>query len=298
MREGKKKTVKPSWFGPAAVALTLIGLAPLDAFSRTDSMTLASSGAKPPSAIQRAPTPYSPREHQPLVVSGTAPHQAGYVHYFIITGPDGEPESHVGIELPGNRIAWSFPEVGVTIVPFMKSGVLHAGGKPYEVEYLYGLRPPGDEESLRTLQRSVAERVAWWVEEKIPFCDEARPYNRLCVSCLGFVLRVLYPSASPGLPALPADFRSARKNVYTTEDLLLYLAGVRIDVPRETRAKYIAALDVPPDLREELARLAVESPEASATAVNEAPRPAVAKPRATGRSLVNSPRRLATKRGS
>ena len=186
----------------------------------------------------------------------------------------------------------------MTIVPFMKSGSVIADGKSYEVEHLYGLRPLRDEESLRAFQRVVAERVAWWIDEKTAYCDEERPSNRLCVSCLGFVLRVLYPGVSPLLPALPADFRSARRNIYTTEDLLLYLAGVRIDVPREARLKRIAALDVPDALREELTRLASADGVESASASSARSRaPSVTRPR--GRSVVTSPRRpQLPKRGS
>lgn len=233
---------------------------------------------------------------QPTVVSGTAPHQAGYIHYFIITGPDGEPESHLGLELPGDRIAWSFPGLGVTVAPFIKSGTVNADGKTYEVEHLYGLRPLKDEAALRNFQRALAERTAWWIDEKVAYCDEERPTARLCVSCLGFVLRVLYPGASPLLPSLPGDFRSVRRSVYTTEDLLLYLAGVPIDVPREARLKRIAALEVPEKLREELVRLASAEGIDNAQPALQTAKPAVTRPR--GRSLANSPRRPASKSGS
>src|SRR5215213_3021327 len=136
----------------------------------------------PCSATPAARTP------QPVVtVSGTAPGQAGYIHYFVITGPDGEPESEVGIELPNDRIAWSFPEMGVVVSPFIRSGQITANGKSFEVEHRYGIRPLRDQQSLRMLQRELADRVAWWVNEKVPYCDEELPPKRLCVSCLGFV---------------------------------------------------------------------------------------------------------------
>lgn len=223
-----------------------------------------------------------------VTVPGTAPGQAGYIHYFVITGPDGEPESQVGIELPGDRIAWSVPELGVNISPFIRSGRITANGKSFDVEHLYGIRPLRDEASLRALQRDLEARVAWWVNEKTPYCDEELAPNKLCVSCLGFVLRVLYPGASPSFPDMPADFRSVRKNTYTTEDLLMYLAGVRVDAPREARLQRIATLGVPENMREELVRIA--SAEVAVT-----PRATVAKPRATSRSVA---KRAQQRRGS
>ena len=279
------------------LVFSLAGTASVYAVPRGDSMILASQSHKRPPAAQRAATNAAERSTDIVVVSATRPEQTGYIHYYIITGPDGEPESHVGIELPGDRIAWSFPGLGVTIAPFMKSGNIIADGKLYEVEHLYGLRPLRDNESLRTFQRSVADRVAWWIDEKVAYCDEERPSNRLCVSCLGFVLRVMYPGASPLLPALPADFRSVRRNIYTTEDLLLYLAGVRIDVPRDARLKRIGALDVPDALREQLTRLVSgDGAENTSATASAEPRPSVTRPR--GRSVVTSPRRVAPKRGS
>ena len=241
----------------------------------------------PPRAAQATPTRAAP----PVVtVPGTAPGQAGYVHYFVITGPDGEPESQVGIELPDDRIAWSFPEMGVVVAPFIRSGQVIANGKSFEVEHLYGIRPLRDDESLRALQRELAGRVAWWTTEKTPYCDEETPPNRLCVSCLGFVLRVLYPGSSPAFPAMPADFKSARKNLYTTEDLLMYLAGVRVDGPRDARLKRIAALKVPDSMREQLVRIATaDVATGNPSTANDGPRAAVAKPRSVGRSIVKRP---------
>src|SRR5687767_8879002 len=168
--------------------------------------------SKRPVSAPRAVTTPAARTPQPVVtVSGTGPGQAGYIHYFVITGPDGEPESQVGIEMPNDRIAWSFPEMGVVVAPFMRSGQITANGKSFEVEHRYGIRPVGDEQSLRALQRELVNRVAWWVNEKTPYCDEELPPNRLCVSCLGFVLRVLYPGSSPALPAMPPISRPREK---------------------------------------------------------------------------------------
>ena len=271
--------------GAALMAVASFAL-PCAASAAPQTLIVASQAA--PKRSLSAPRPAAAT---PVVtVPGTSTGQAGYVHYFVITGPDGEPESQVGIEMPDDRIAWSFPEIGVVVAPFIRSGQVTANGKSFDVEHLYGIRPSRDEESLRTLQRDLAQRVAWWVNEKTPYCDEELPPNRLCVSCLGFVLRVLYPGSSPALPAMPADFRSARKNMYTTEDLLMYLAGVRVDGPREARLKRIAALKVPDSMREQLVRIATaDTANGSASTASDGPRAAVAKPRSASRSIVKRP---------
>lgn len=276
----------------AAGLISLGGFAlPSSASPAPQTLIVASQAAsKRPVSAPRPAAALSARTPQPIVtVTGTGPGQAGYIHYFVITGPDGEPESQVGIEMPNDRIAWSFPELGVVVSPFIRSGQITANGKSFDVEHRYGMRPLRDEQALRALQRELGDRVAWWVNEKTPYCDEELPPNRLCASCLGFVLRVLYPGSSPALPALPADFKSVRKNIYTTEDLLMYLAGVRIDAPREARLKQIGVLEVPESMREQLVRVA------TADATAEGPRASVAKPRATGRTVV---RRPAARRGS
>lgn len=262
-------------------------------FKRTGAAPRAS---KPGATWERASAPV-------VVTSSTAPGNAGYVHYFVVTGPDGEPESQVGIELPDDRIVWSFPEVGVVVSPFVASGSVLANGKSFEVVHLYGLRPFSDEQSMRVLQQELTARVAPWVEDKTPFCDEERPPKQVCVSCLGFVLRVLYPPPSPALsalPALPSDFKSARKNIYTTEDLLLYLAGVQVDAPRPVRLQRIETLAIPEPMREQLLRISAETDSARAVATSgaNAPKAAAAKPRPASRSIVDLPRRVLTRRRS
>ena len=239
------------------------------------------------------------RANAPLVtVKSTGPGQAGYIHYFVITGPDNEPESHVGIELPGDRIAWSFPETGVAVVSFARSGSITANGKTYAFEHLYGIRPFPDERSMETLQTALAARVAYWVAAKTPYCDEQGNTARMCVSCLGFVLRVLYPGQTPLLPALPADFKSMRKFVYTTEDLLLYLAGVPLNATPEARMKRIESLAVPADMRDQLVRLTgeVDAAAPAAAVAAPAPIPTAVKPR--GRSLADVPKRVLSRRRS
>src|SRR5258708_3524619 len=56
-----------------------------------------------------------------VAVNGPAPGQAGFVHFFIVraAGTD-EWETQVGIEMPDQRIAWSFFELGVVVSPFME----------------------------------------------------------------------------------------------------------------------------------------------------------------------------------
>ena len=277
-----------------AVASSAAAMAPAEPLI----LASQSQAKRPVSAKQNVATPAPATPPAPVVVSGPAPGQAGYVHYFIITGPDGEPESHVGIEMPDQRIAWSFPELGVTIARFIRNGAVFAKGKPYDIEYQYGLKPFHDAERMRMLQSALPQRVDTWVSGKIPYCTEEVQSNGLCVSCLGFVLRVLFPGASAAAPAMPSDFQGTRRNVYTTEDLLLYLAGVRAGEPREARMKRIAAIEVPENLREQLVRIATAENAADAAPSEGAPRPAVAKPRATGRSLVQTPRRSAIRRGS
>ncbi|MGZ8230068.1 MAG: hypothetical protein ACXW2A_09590 [Burkholderiales bacterium] len=187
-------------------------------------------------------------------VSGLAG-QAGYIHFFVITGPDNEPETQIGIELADGRIAWSFPEAGVSVSPFPASGTVMVGSTQYQIEHLYGLKPFRDEASMVALRRELPARMAPYVEENTPYCDESGDSARFCMSCLGFVLRVIYPGTSRGFPALPGDFRSAQGGRYSTEDLLLYLAGVPLNASRTARARRIQALAVPDSLREELTRI-------------------------------------------
>lgn len=222
-----------------------------------DANTLRKSDPKEPRNAVR-PHANAPRSairiDGPVVtVDSTAAEQAGYIHYFVITGPDGQAINHVGVELPGNRIASSFPDDGVAVAPFFKQGALTtSAGNIYEVEHLYGVRPFADDASMRDFQQALASRVQPWLDAKTPYCDELTPSRELCVSCLSFVMSVLYPDA------VPRDFKGMRKNLYTTDDLLLYLTGVPVDAPREARVKRIAALALPKSMREELVRISDE----------------------------------------
>jgi hypothetical protein len=213
----------------------------------------------------------------------------------VITGPDGEPETQVGIELQDGRIAWSFPEAGVVIAPFIASGTFTAGANVYTVEHLYGIRPFREGPSLRMLRRNLATRIRPYVEENTPYCDESGNSDHFCLSCLGFVLRVLYPGPDRSFPALPPDFKGVQKSKYSTEDLLLYLAGIPVDASRPVRARRIQALAVPDAMREELARISASLGEFRVATRSKTRRTPSARTRAATQPIVP---RQTTGRGS
>lgn len=211
----------------------------------------------PDTAPARPPVaePLSERTRASVVtVPGPGPGQAGYVHYFVVKRPNGSLESHIGIELPGQLIAWSFPKLGVVVTPFVKSGPVPVRGKNFDVQHLYGIRPFPDDRAMRELQYELEARVMVFADDATPHCDPEVRGKTFCVSCLGFVLRVLFPGRSPGYPGLPPDFRRANANAYSTEDLLLYLAGLQ-GLSEDAQVKRIAAINPPAALREELLRL-------------------------------------------
>jgi hypothetical protein len=214
-----------------------------------------------PSSNEKSATsaaPADPRATERVVsVSGVGSGQAGYVHFFIVRGPGGgEWETQVGIELPDQRIAWSFLDLGVVVSDFVENGVVPVNRKLYEVQYLYGLRPFTDAEAMYTLQSEIEARVLPFAEAETPYCIVRGPSDPACVSCLGFVLRILFPGTSPAYALLPRDFeRVALKTIYTTDDLLLYFAGVLGMRDRDTRLKRVDELALPENLREDLVRL-------------------------------------------
>ena len=296
------KTTAVAIAGVAVLMLAYAGAALSHTATTTHSLIFTSRATPKAPATARAVQKTPSRADAPVITTtGTAPGNAGFIHYFVITGPDGEPESQVGIEMPDNRIAWSFPDVGVAVSPFISSGAITANGKTYEVEHLYGIRPFVDDRSMRAFQRDLPARVASWVENKTPYCDEERPALGTCVSCLGFVLRVLFPGAAPDYPALPADFKSMQKNIYTTEDLLLYLAGVSPDAQRRLRLKRIESLAVPEELKEQLLRVAASidaKPAAAAAAPAKDPKQGASKAGGASRSVVQLPKRVVPRRRS
>jgi hypothetical protein len=273
-------------------------VAPLPAFSAVDGRNVwlvAKSSVKRPATATRSPAQTGLRSPAEVAVVTGLAGEAGYIHYFVITGPDGEPETQVGIELEDGRIAWSFPEAGVFVAPFLAAGSVTIGNSRYEIEYLYGLRPFRDAASMRALAAELPARVAPYIEGQTPYCDETGNADRFCVSCLGFVLRVLYPGNAHGLPVLPADFRSTRKAVYSTEDLLLYLTGIPVDAPRAARVRRIEALAVPEPLREELTRISAGIEQFAPVAASKPRRTTPPKARAAVQPA-DAPRRAAGRR--
>jgi hypothetical protein len=112
-------------------------------------------------------------------------------------------------------------------------------------------------------------------------------------------MRILFPGPSLYLPSIPGDFKSARKNIYTTEDLLFYLTGVQVDAPRAAQLKRIESLAVPQDMREELVRIATETETAQPVVAIAAGKPQpTATPRAATRRTVDLPKRVLAKRRS
>ena len=250
----------------AALALLMAWVSPTAAYPRVDEhaavplrdgFTLAAFRAKPKPAARASGGPSSPaatsRAEAPLAaVVSSGPGQAGYVHYFVIQGPDEEPEIQVGVELDGGRIAWSFPRLGVVVSPFMESGVVTAGGVEFDVWHLYGLRPFPDNAAMARLARELGDRVQPWLDSRTPHCEHEAGGD--CMSCLGFVLRVLFPGRGRA-PDLPRDWPAGVAGKYTTRDLLLYLTGMLHLPTREARLRRIAGQPLPAELREELEHL-------------------------------------------
>jgi hypothetical protein len=239
----------------------------------------ANPGAKPLAGDVGA------RATSPVLVTGaTGAGQTGYVHFFQIKRPDGEFEIQVGIELPDQRIAWSFPGLGVTISPFLEEGVLAADGKTYDVWHLYGIRPFPDNADMITLQRELTARIDPWIKAATPYCG-IDDLGGKCMSCLGFVLRALYPARDAADSGLPPDFwRASSLGRYSTNDLLLYLTGM-LDLPsREARLRRIAQLGLPDEMRTDLEELVYSmGVNESAPSVNAVKAPRAARKDSTAR---------------
>ena len=223
-----------------------------------------------------------------FTVNGTAPGQAGYVHFFIVRAAGtGEWETQVGVEMPDQRIAWSFFELGVVVSPFMESGLMPANRKQIEFQYLYGVRPFPDEASMRVLRSELEARVLPYAEAAIPYCTVRGPSDEQCLSCLSFVMRMLFPGATP-------DHVRAQKTIYDTDDLLLYLAGLHGLRDRAARLKRVDELALPADVREDVVRLVntIDIAGAGNTAANAGKTPArgrrLAKPTQRTRQLPKS----------
>ncbi len=209
----------------------------------------------PPGKPAAAQTPAITRRNAPLhTAAGVAPGQAGYVHYFLLRMPDDTLEIQVGIELEDQRIAWSFPTLGVVISPFLNGETLQAGDKSYDIWHLYGIRPFPDNAAMARLRKALPGRINAWIKAGIPYCLDDGPQGG-CMSCIGLVLRALFPGRG-GYPDMPRDFwRTGTTANYTPNDLLLYLTGM-LDLPdRNARLQRIARLALPADLREDLEEL-------------------------------------------
>jgi len=225
----------------------------------------------------------------PAVVTAPGPDQAGYVHYWLITAPDGEQEMQVGIELPDQRIAWSFPGLGVHLALFIAEGEVDAGGKVFRVQHLYGLRPFANDTTMRTLRSNLMQRVTPLVRNRVPYCELNGVTPGLCMSCMGFVSQVLFPGRTPEYANFPRNFpRVAGEDYHTTEDLLLYLTGLHALSTDAARQRRLAAISGPPVLQEELLRLTAKLAETPPLVIAAAKPPA--KRRATApKSAIKRP---------
>jgi hypothetical protein len=229
-------------------------------------------------------------------VTSTGPGQAGYIHFFIITDIDGALETQVGIELDDQRIAWSVPGLGVNVSPFIADGTIGAEGRVFKVRHLYGLRPFPDNAAMHTLQKSMLSRIIPLIEDDTPYCYLRPLKGDFCLNCLGFAMRVLFPGPTAVFPTLPADFaRKGADSFYTTEDMLLYMAGMHGIPTAPARLQRVAQLDIPQKLRDDLALLAADSELDAMTVPAEAEhtkiplRSLVGRPRATDRNLKAKP---------
>lgn len=232
------------------------------------------------------------------VAHTTAVGQTGYVHFFLLRDADGSTETQIGIELEEQRIAWSFPDMGVVVAPFIKSGTVEAGGKRYEVQHLYGLRPFPDERSMRQLRAELPWRIAPYVENETPYCYTRARGDPFCLSCLDFVARVFFPGHFPEQPVLPRDFeRTTNAMSHTTDDFLLYLLGLQALPNRAARLKRIERLMLPENLREDVVHL-VESIPDPAARVAESREPALKNRRNAHPSNTAPPQRSIRRRKS
>jgi len=191
----------------------------------------------------------------PLAVSSTGRGQAGYVHYFVITHPDGTLEDQVGIEMEDQRIAWSFPGAGVMVSPFIKLGAIEAGGTLYRVEHLHGVRPFRTAREMQVLRQDLVRRVAIWVDSETPYCVFREPDQPFCLSCGDFVIRLLFPSPNGVSASFPRDFLRTTGATPTTDDLLTYMLGMHTLPDYRSRMNRLASLDLPATLHQDVANM-------------------------------------------
>lgn len=211
--------------------------------------TATASPHKPGSRLSAA----ADRATGPQAVTNIGRGQTGYVHYFLVTHPDGTLEDQVGLEMEDQRIAWSFPGAGVMVSPFIKNGVIEAGGKIYRVEHLHGVRPFRAIKDMQTLRQDLGRRVAIWVDNEVPYCVFREPNQPFCLSCGDFVIRVLFPSTNLVSANFPRDFQRAAGETPTTDDLLTYMLGLHNLPDYRSRMSRLASLDLPSTLHQDVA---------------------------------------------
>ncbi|MCW5575057.1 MAG: hypothetical protein KIT13_03080 [Burkholderiales bacterium] len=267
MISGKSKSRGPAGFRLRAahallIVAALLGMSPAQAVYRDTVAALSLAGVALPARAKPRAAPVRPpaAETKALpVVTAAGIGQTGYVHYWVITAPDGEEEIQVGIELSGGRIAWAFPELGVQVVPFFAEGEVDARGRRFQVRHLYGLRPFAGDAAMRTFREQVEHRVAYWIDNETAYCFSGTREREICLSCMGLVMQVLFPGKTPAYPGIPRDFpRTGGDLQYSTEDLLLYLTRLHLLPGEPARRQRIAVLGGPPALREELTRLSAQ----------------------------------------
>lgn len=240
-----------------------LGVSPAQAAYRSTVAALSPAAVALPSRVKPRAAPVRPLPAEVVkalpVVTATGIGQTGYVHYWVITAPDGEEEIQVGLELSGGRIAWAFPELGVQVVPFIAEGEVDARGQRFRVQHLYGLRPFADDAAMRVFREQVEHRVAYWIDNETAYCYSGTREREICLSCMGLVMQVLFPGKTPAHPAVPQDFpRIGGDLQYSTEDLLLYLTRLHLLPGEAARRQRIAVMGGPPALREELTRLSAQ----------------------------------------
>lgn len=190
-----------------------------------------------------------------LAVAKVGDGQAGYVHYFLITHPDGTLEEQVGIELEDQRIAWSFPGAGVIVSEFVSNGILVVDGKKFFIEHLHGIRPFRTAVEMQTLRRELGPRVAFWIDNETAYCVMHQPGEAFCLNCGDFVLRILFPGNNPQMAGLPESFTNMPGDMQTTDDLLIYMLGLHELPDVQARQQRLTALKLPDSLRLDVAAM-------------------------------------------
>lgn len=198
------------------------------------------------------PPTQTDRNTAALTATTVAAGQAGYVHYFVITHPDGTLEDHVGIEMEDQRIAWSFPGSGVSVAEFIKNGTVESDGKIYKVEHQYAVRPLRSAQEMQSLRANLTRRVAVWVDDETPYCAFRRPEESFCLSCGDFIVRIIFPSTNPMSAGLPRDFVRNLGQALTTDDLLLYMLGLHNLPNSKSRLDKLATLNLPLSLQKDV----------------------------------------------